>query len=103
MPDANSVSLSMQSALAPAAAFTTVVEELVSALDRLGLRFEPGPDGRVAQGAFVVGAVTEWAPGERVRLEWRAADWRPDATTEVELRVEPVGAGSRVTLEYTAG
>lgn len=101
MPDATTtVSVSMESALAPAAAFATLIEELVSALDRAGLRFEPGPDGRVTQGAFVVGYVTEWAPRERVRLQWRQANWQPEILTEVELRVEPAGEGARITLAH---
>ena len=100
MPDATTtVSLSMESALTPAATFEALIEELVIALDRAGMRFEPGPDGRVTQGSFEVGRVTEWAPGERARLQWRQANWQPDALTEVELRVEPAGAGARITLE----
>ncbi len=101
MPDATTtMSLSMDSALAPAAAFETLIEELVIALDRAGMRFEPGPSGRVTQGAFDVGRVTEWASGERMRLKWHQADWEPEAVTEIELRVEPHGEGARVTLEH---
>lgn len=101
MPDATTtVSLSMDSALAPAVAFETLIEELVIALDRAGMRFEPGPGGRVTQGAFEVGRVIEWTPGQRMRLQWRQADWDPEMVTEVELRVEPRGAGARVTLEH---
>ncbi|HEU0028285.1 MAG TPA: methyltransferase domain-containing protein [Ktedonobacterales bacterium] len=94
------VSVSMESALAPAAAFETLVEELVIALDCAGMRFEPGPDGRITQGDFEVGHVTEWAPGERARLQWRQASWLPEELTEVELRVEPRGAGAQVTLAH---
>jgi SAM-dependent methyltransferase len=102
MPDAatTNVSVSMESALTPAAAFETLIDELPSALDRAGLRFEPGPDGRITQGAFEVGRVVEWAPGRRVLPQWRQADWQPEVLTEVELRVEPSGKGSLVTLAH---
>ncbi len=94
------VSLSMESALAPTAAFETLMDELVSALDRVGLAFTPGPAGRVTQGDFEVGRVVEWAPGQRMRLQWRQADWQPDALTEAEALVQPLGAGARITLAH---
>lgn len=94
------VSLSMESALAPAEAFATLMDELANALDRAGLNFVPGPDGRVVEGDFEVGHITEWAEGERVRLEWRQADWAPDALSEVELRIESLGVGSRIILAH---
>jgi ubiquinone/menaquinone biosynthesis C-methylase UbiE len=102
MPESatTTVSVSMESALAPAAAFTTLVTELVIALERAGLRVELGPQGRVTQDGFEVGRVTEWTPGERARLEWRQASWEPEALTEVELRVEPEGSGARITLAH---
>src|SRR5690349_1339287 len=100
MPDVSTttVSVSMESALAPAMAFETLIEELAGALERAGLRFEPGPDGRITQGGFAVGQVVEWTPDQRVRLQWRPAEWQPEALTEVELRIEPSGAGARLTL-----
>ena len=102
MPDdaTTTVSVGMESALAPAAAFETMINELVSALNRVGLRFAPAPDGRITQGDFVVGRVIEWAAGERMRLQWRQADWSPETLTEVELWVEPAGDGARITLAH---
>lgn len=94
------VLVSMESPLAPAEVFETLVEELVSALDRAGLHFEPGPAGRITQGTFEVGRVSEWAPGERMRLQWRQADWQPDVLTEVELRIEPASPGVRIVLAH---
>lgn len=101
MPDATTttVSVSMQSALAPEAAFQALMEELALALDRVGMRFDLGPDGRVTQGEFEVGRVVEWTPGQHARLRWRPASWQPELETEVALRVEPDGAGARITLE----
>jgi SAM-dependent methyltransferase len=51
-------------------------------------------------GELEVGRVVAWEPGRRVLLEWRPADWAPDEVTEVELRLEPVAAGTRVILEH---
>jgi ubiquinone/menaquinone biosynthesis C-methylase UbiE len=101
MPDATTttVTVSMKSALAPQAAFQVMMEELALALDRVGMRFEPGTDGRLTEGEFEVGRVAEWTPGQQARLRWRPADWQPELETEVALRVEPDGEGARITLE----
>ncbi len=37
-------------------------------------------------------------PGERLQFEWSPAPWQ-ELTTEVELRFEPIGNGTRVTVE----
>lgn len=92
--------VSMDLALNPAAAFDLLVEELVAALERLGVRFEPGANGRVVEGAVTVGTVTSWRPGERISLRWRPADWDGDEMTEVELRFEPAEGGTRVVMEH---
>ncbi len=95
------VRASIDLALAPAAAFEALVEELANALTRLGIRFEPGRGGRVAEGAFDVGRVVEWEPGRGLALEWRHASWRPGVVTEMRLTLEPVGkTGTRATLEH---
>lgn len=102
MPDATTatISVNMGSELAPEAAFETLIDELTSALDRVGLRFKPGLDGRVTQGAFEVGRIVEWTPGQRIRLQWRQADWQPDVMTEVDLQVEPFEEGARITFTH---
>jgi SAM-dependent methyltransferase len=87
-------------ALDPPAAFDILIEQLTLVLGRAGIRFETGANGRIVEGAFTVGEVVSWKPGERVVLRWRAADWDPDATTEVELRVEPMAGGTTVVLEH---
>jgi SAM-dependent methyltransferase len=86
-------------ALEPLAAFDVLVKELASALSRIGLGFEPGPNGRVTETEFEVGRVTTWKPGERILLQWHPASWSPKEMTEVELRFEPVEGGTRVELE----
>jgi len=87
-------------ALEPAAAFDAFLEELTIALERAGIRFEPGPDGRMVEGAFVVGEVTSWLPGERISLRWHPADWCPDEATEIDLRFEASDGGTTVALEH---
>jgi uncharacterized protein YndB with AHSA1/START domain len=71
------------------------------------LRFEPGVGGRlievydVATGeGFEIGRVLAWEPGKRLAFTWRQGNW-PDAEfTEVEVRFEPAGDGTRVTIEH---
>ncbi|MFN2431950.1 MAG: methyltransferase domain-containing protein [Gemmatimonadota bacterium] len=87
-------------ALAPSEAFGALVEELGAALDRAGLQLEARAGGRLLQGALEVGHVVSWTPGERISLRWRPADWEPEDVTEVELRLEPLDGGARVTLEH---
>ena len=80
-------------------AFDAVVEELSSALLRLGLKFQTGADGRVMEGDVQVGRVVRWRPPEEIALEWHAASWDPAELTAVELRFEPLENGTRVILE----
>lgn len=87
-------------ALEQSVAFDVLVEELAAALERAGIRFEAGEHGRVAEGVVEVGRVVTWEPGALIVLTWRQADWKPDEITEVELRFEPVGDATRVTLEH---
>lgn len=72
------------------------------------LAFEPpGAEGgarlieRLPNGKeFKIGDVREWAPGERLVVGWRQATFGPDHATEVEVRFEPVGAETRITVEH---
>jgi hypothetical protein len=72
------------------------------------LAFEPpGADGpgrlveRLANGkVFEIGPVRVWQPGERLVLGWRHASFGPDHATEVDIRFEPVGSETRVTVEH---
>lgn len=41
-----------------------------------------------------------WAPGERLVLSWRQVSFTPGQETEVEVRFEPVGEETRVTVEH---
>jgi uncharacterized protein YndB with AHSA1/START domain len=57
---------------------------------------------RLANGrTFVIGEITAWEPGRRLAFAWRQASFAPDETTRVEVRFEPVGDETRVTVEHT--
>jgi hypothetical protein len=70
------------------------------------LRFEPGPGGRLVEvfdapaGEYEVGRVRIWEHGARLVFAFRAPSFAPGESTEVEVRFEPAGAGTRVTLEH---
>jgi SAM-dependent methyltransferase len=81
-------------------AFYAMVGELSTALAELGMQFEAGIHGRVMDGAKEVGRVTCWQPPEKIALEWHEADWLPAEATTVELRLQLVEGGTRVTLEH---
>lgn len=56
---------------------------------------------RLANGkVFEIGPVSVWAPGERLVFGWRQASFAPGMDTEVEVRFEPVGEETRVTVEH---
>jgi uncharacterized protein YndB with AHSA1/START domain len=69
------------------------------------LSFEPGVGGRFVEtlpggDAFEIGRITAWEPGRLLAFTWRQASFAPDQTTQVEVRFEPVGDETRVTVEH---
>ena len=74
------------------------------------LAFEPGAGGdwragrlveRLAGGkVFEIGRITAWEPPARLAFTWRQAAFAPGQETRVEVRFEPVDAGTRVTVEH---
>jgi hypothetical protein len=76
------------------------------------LTFEPGPGGRLFETfdtdsgpqTFEVGQVTRWEPPTertgQLELEWRGANYRPGEKTFVEVRFEPSGEGTLVTVRH---
>jgi len=69
------------------------------------LAFEPGANGRLietlANGkVFEIGRVRAWEPPKRLVFGWRQATFAPEQNTEVEVRFEPVGEETRVTVEH---
>ena len=95
-----SLHISIDLRLRPPAAFDNLMDELSMRLSRLGMRFEPGPGGKVTDGAIEVGRVVSWLRNERIVLEWRPANWPPFETSKMELRFEALEDGTRVTLEH---
>jgi SAM-dependent methyltransferase len=91
------LSASLEIALEPGAAFDTVVDELRLSLERNGLRLD---EDRVCEGDVEVGEVVAWERGSRITLRWWPAPWQPDTVTDVELRFEPAGRRTRVTLAH---
>ena len=49
---------------------------------------------------FLIGRVLAWDPGRRLVFEWRQDGFKPDESTEVEVRFEPTRDGTRVTVEH---
>ena len=70
------------------------------------LAFEPGEGGRLIETraggkVFEIGQERAWEPPARLVFGWRQASFAPDQDTEVEVRFEPVGDETRITVEHT--
>jgi len=71
------------------------------------LAFEPGVGGRLLTRlengeTFEIGRICAWEPGVRLVFSWRQATFSPQQCTEVEVRFEPVGEETRVSIEHRA-
>ncbi len=71
------------------------------------MRFEPGIGGRLlevydddAGDAFEHGRIQVWKPGDRLVFGMSGRHHEAPDATEVEVRFEPEGAGTRVTIEH---
>ena len=69
------------------------------------LAFEPGPGGRLIETlpsgkVFEIGRIRAWEPPSRLVFGWRQATFAAGQDTEVEVRFEPVGEETRVTVEH---
>jgi uncharacterized protein YndB with AHSA1/START domain len=69
------------------------------------LRFEPGVGGRLVTKldsgeVFEIGRISVWEPGQRLVFAWRQKSFDPGQVTEVEVRFEPVGEETRVSIEH---
>jgi uncharacterized protein YndB with AHSA1/START domain len=69
------------------------------------LAFEPGEGGRLIETrtggkVFEIGKIRAWDPPRRLVFGWRQATFEPGQDTEVEVRFEPVGEETRVTVEH---
>ena len=70
------------------------------------IAFEPGADGRLTETlangkVFEIGRIRHWDPPSRLVFGWRQATFAEGQDTEVEVRFEPVGEETRVTVEHT--
>jgi len=70
------------------------------------IAFEPGEGGRLTETlasgkVFEIGRIRAWEPPARLVFGWRQATFAPDQDTEVEVRFEPVGEETRITVEHT--
>jgi hypothetical protein len=108
--------VSLRVAATPARAFDVFVREIgawwrANALFHFAprspgvLAFEPKPDGRFTETfadgeVFEIGRITIWEPAVRLAFTWRQASFALDQMTRVEVRFEPVGAETRVTVEH---
>jgi activator of HSP90 ATPase len=61
-----------------------------------GRLIETLPTGEV----FEIGEIAAWEPGVRVAFSWRQASFTGEQVTQVEVRFEPVGSETRVTVEH---
>lgn len=73
----------------------------------VGIRFEPHVDGRLLEvhdratgEGFAFGKVLVWEPGARLVFADLVSSEPPNPLTEVEVRFEAAGDGTRVTLEH---
>ena len=70
------------------------------------LCFEAGLGGRLFESfetesgthVYEAGRVIVWEPPSRLAFKWRAANFAPDESTEVEVLFEPTATGTRVTV-----
>lgn len=49
---------------------------------------------------YEIGEVTQWRPGEFLAFTWRQATFAPEMSTRVEVKFEPVGEETRVTVSH---
>jgi len=117
-PAGDSCVVSVLVEVPPAEAFRVFSEE-IDAWWRRGLRYrlgkqrsvvhlEPGLGGRLfesfdnASGSqvFETGRVTLWQPPERLVLEWRAVNFAPSESTEVDVHFQPSESGTLVTVRH---
>jgi uncharacterized protein YndB with AHSA1/START domain len=114
---ADGVRVAIDVGVAPAVAFEVFTTELDAWWGRGprfrlappyagSMRLEPGLGGRLLHvggddgPTFEVGRVEAWEPPSRLAFTWRLSSFRPGQITRVEVRFEPVEAGTRVTVAH---
>lgn len=105
-----SVVRTVEVAVDPGTAFRMFTEEIDEWYERgpyswndperaVAIRFEHGRLLEVWDegDGYEMGFVTAWEPGERLVFAYRSVHLPPDLETEVEIRFEPIAAGTRVS------
>jgi uncharacterized protein YndB with AHSA1/START domain len=64
-----------------------------------GRLFESFP-GDAGPHVVEVGRITVWEPPTRLAFTWRTRNFAPAESTEVDVRFEPAGDGTRVTVQH---
>ena len=72
------------------------------------LEFEPGVGGRLFESfetdsgtrVYETGSITVWDPPARLVVKWRNSNFSPDESTELDVRFEPSGEGTLVTVQH---
>jgi uncharacterized protein YndB with AHSA1/START domain len=114
--DGSRVLVSVRVPASPARAFSAFTDEISRwwkpnglfrfSRGRTGtLSFEAGVGGRLIESypegdAFVVGDIRVWDPPNRLALSWREDSFGPDQETQLDVRFEPVGHETRVTVQH---
>jgi len=118
----DSASVSVFVRVAPADAFDVFTREIdlwwrtgpayrIAGRRRGQLVFEPRLGGRLFETfdspskpeghTIQVGEVVVWEPPGRLELTWRGVNFKPHEVTRVEVRFEPSGEGTMVTVRHS--
>lgn len=117
MTPADTVQVSLTVAADPATAFEVFTGELdlwwrrgprfrfVAPFEG-AMRLEPGVGGRLLHehqpgASFEVGQIQVWEPPRRLVLTWRLPSFPAGMATRVDVRFDPAGAATRVTVTHS--
>ena len=95
---AATLSVSVDLGLAPQSAFDALAEELAFALEGKGASLVTGPGGQLSDGGEGIGRIVGWEPGRRMALELTPTAWGGPRGAAIELLLEPIDGGTRVTM-----
>jgi SAM-dependent methyltransferase len=97
MPGSSSdLEVRFRSGLAPEGAFRAFVADLTDGLERQGLRWDPGPGGRLVAEGAERGIVAHWQPGQAISIEWRRMPWDGSSDARLDVRFRAIEGGSEV-------
>lgn len=80
------------------AAFRAFTNELILALHRLGVEFEPRTRGAISKGGRVIGRVTTWRTWELVAIAFSYPEWE-QSDTKIDFGFRRLKRGTEVTIE----